>query len=71
MNEYDIVNPLYLNYIPDDKKEQYHYNLTVDVFYFYNGYKPSEKQRIVYIDGNIFNLSKKNLKLLSNPLIIF
>lgn len=65
MNEYNIVNPLYLKYIPDDKKEQCHYNLTVDVFYFYNGYKPTEKQNIVHIDGNIFNLSKKNL-IISN-----
>jgi len=48
MNKYNIVNPLYLKYIPDDKKEQCHYNLTVDVFYFYNGYKPTEN-RILYI----------------------
>ena len=53
-----------MKYIPDDKKELCLYNLIVDVYYFYHGYKPTDKQLIICINDNIFDLSKHNLKII-------
>ena len=33
-NEYYMVNPLYMQYITDDKKEICHNNLLADIYYF-------------------------------------
>ena len=46
-----MLNPLYIKYIPDDKKEECQYKLLVDMFYFYYGIKPSENQKITCVDG--------------------
>ena len=41
--------------------EKIHYNLMVDVFYFYYGYKPTDNQIIKCINGDIFDLDTNNL----------
>ena len=63
-NEYYMINPLYMQYITDDKKEICHNNLLADIYYFYNGIKPTEKQKLICIDGCMFNVSKHNLKIM-------
>jgi len=60
-----MINPNFLKYIPDDKKDEIYYNMIVDIYYFYNNIKPNENERIVILDGNIYNLSKDNLKLVN------
>ncbi len=63
-NEYYMVYPLYMQYITDDKKEVCHKNLLADIYYFYNGIEPTEKQKIICVDGCMFNISKHNLKII-------
>jgi len=41
-----------------------HKNLLADIYYFYNGIKPTEKQKIICVDGCMFNISKHNLKII-------
>ena len=59
-----MINKSYLKYIPEEMREKLHYNLMVDVYYLYHGYKPTEKQKIICIDGHMFNFSKHNLKII-------
>ena len=60
-----MINPNYLKYVPDDKKNELHTNLIIDVFYFYYGIKPNANQKIICMNNNIFDLNKENLKLIS------
>jgi hypothetical protein len=60
-----MINPNFLKHIPDDKKEEVYYNMIVDIYYFYNNIKPNENERIVVLDGNIYNLTKDNLILVN------
>ena len=69
MKQLYMLNPSYIKYIPDDKIELCHYNLLVDVYYFYHGYKPTDKQKIICINDNIFDLSKHNLKIIDIDII--
>lgn len=59
-----MINQSYLQYIPKEGKEKLHYNLIVDVFYFYYGYKPNNYQTIKCINGNMYDLDKNNLVLI-------
>lgn len=60
----NMINISYLQYIPEEIQEQLHYNLMVDVFYFYHGYKPNNYQTIKCINGNMYDLDKNNLVLI-------
>jgi len=60
-----MINPNYLKYIPDAKKDDIHNNLIIDVYYFYHGIKPNANQKIICMNNNIFDLNKENLKLIS------
>ena len=40
-----MINPNYLKYIPDAKKDDIHNNLIIDVYYFYHGIKPNADQK--------------------------
>jgi hypothetical protein len=60
-----MINPLFLEYIPEDKKDEIYYNMIVDIYYFYNDVKPNENKRIILLDGNKYNLTKENLKLVN------
>jgi len=60
-----MINPNYLKYIPDDKKDELHNNLIIDVYYFYYGIKPDATQKIICMNNNIFDLNKENLKLVN------
>ena len=53
-----MINQSYLHYIPKENEEKLHYNLMVDVFYFYYGYKPNNDQTIKCINCNMFDLDK-------------
>ena len=60
-----MINPDYLKYIPDDKKDELHSNLMIDVYYFYYGIKPNDNKKIICMNNNIFDLNKENLKLVN------
>jgi hypothetical protein len=60
-----MINQSYLQYIQEEMREKLHYNLMVDVFYFYHGYKPTDNQKIKCINENNFDLNKNNLVLIS------
>ena len=60
-----MINPNYLKYIPDAKKDDIHNNLIIDVYYFYHGIKPNADQKIICMNNNIFDLNKENLKLVN------
>ena len=60
-----MINPNYLKYVPDDKKNELHTNLIIDVYYFYYGIKPNDNQKIICMNNNIFDLNKENLKLVN------
>lgn len=60
-----MINPKFLEYVPDDKKDEIYYNMIVDIYYFYNDVKPNENERIILLDGNKYNLIKDNLKLVN------
>ena len=60
-----MIDKSYLKYIPVEMREKLHYNLMVDVFYFYYGFKPIDNQKLKCINNNIFDLKKKNLILIS------
>ena len=60
-----MIDKSYLKYIPVEMREKLHYNLMVDVFYFYYGYKPTDNQKIKCINENNFDLNKTNLVLIS------
>ena len=59
-----MINQSYLHYIPKENEKKLHYNLMVDVFYFYYGYKPNNYQIIKCINDNMFDLDKNNLVLI-------
>ena len=59
-----MINKSYLQYIPQEMHDKLHYNLMVDVFYFYHGYKPTDNQIIKCINGDMFDLDKNNLVLI-------
>lgn len=60
-----MIDSTYLMYIPDPKKDECHRNLMNDIYYFYHGVKPNENQIIVCMNSNIFDLDKKNLKVVN------
>ena len=60
-----MINPNFLKYVPEDKKDEIYYNMIVDIYYFYNDVKPNENERIILLDGNKYNLTKENLRLVN------
>ena len=60
-----MINPNYLKYISDAKKDELHTNLMIDVYYFYYGIKPNANQKIICMNNNAFDLTKENLKLVN------
>lgn len=60
-----MINHKFLEYVPEDKKDEIYYNMIVDIYYFYNDVKPNENERIILLDGNKYNLTKDNLKLVN------
>ena len=61
----NMINQLYLQYIPEEKKEECYNSMIRDVYYFYYGIYPSNDQIIICINNNKFDLDKNNLKLIS------
>ena len=59
-----MINQSYLQYIPEDKRQQCHKSLLEDVYYLYHGYKPNNHQIIKCINGNTYDLDKNNLILI-------
>ena len=60
------VNFSAFKYIPQEYKEQCYNSMKRDIYYFYTGIMTNETDIIECIDGNIYNLSKQNLKLVNN-----
>jgi len=58
-----MINPEYMKYIPDEKKDECYYTMLNDVYYFYNNIKPTPNQYIILLNNNKFDLSKSNLLL--------
>lgn len=58
-----MIDTRYLNYIPEEQHE-YHYKILLkDVYYFYHGVKIEDNIQIITLNGNKYDLSKKNLNL--------
>jgi len=62
-----MIDTSYLQYIPEDKREQCYKSMVSDIYYFYYGIRPNNNDKIICIDNNKYNLDKNNLKLLSLP----
>ncbi len=45
-------------------KDNAYNDVLVDIYYTYYGIKPTENQKIICIDGYMFNFSKHNLKII-------
>lgn len=58
-----MINPLFMQNIPEEKKELVHNNMLNDIYFLYHNIKPTSEHHIVQLDGNIYNLSKDNLFL--------
>ena len=58
-----MINPNYLKYIPDAKKDEMHKSLMTDVYYLYHGIKPNKNEKIISMNNDIFDMTKENLKL--------
>lgn len=59
-----MINTSYLQYIPEDKREQCYKSLVEDVYYLYHSYKPNNNQSIKCINGDMYDLDKNNLILI-------
>ncbi len=59
----NMIKQSYLQYIPEDKRQQCYNSMVQDVYYFYYGYRPNNNQRIKCINGNTHDLDKNNLIL--------
>lgn len=59
-----MINTRYLHYIPLEKRDNPYNDILVDIYYSYYGIKPTANQKIICIDGYMFNFSKHNLKII-------
>ena len=59
----------YLEYIIANKRDNTYNDILVDIYYSYYGIKPIENQKIICIDGYMFNFSKHNLKIIDIDII--
>ena len=59
-----MINTRYLHYIPLEKRDNSYNDILVDIYYSYYGIKPTANQKIICIDGYMFNFSKHNLKII-------
>ena len=51
-------------YKQERTKDNAYNDVLVDIYYSYYGIKPTENQKIICIDGYMFNFSKHNLKII-------
>ena len=54
----------YLEYVIANNRDNAYNDILVDIYYSYHDMKPTEKQKIICIDGYMFNFSKHNLKII-------
>ena len=54
----------YLEYLIANKRDNSYNDILVDIYYSYYGIKPTANQKIICIDGSMFNFSKHNLKII-------
>ena len=59
-----MINTRYLHYIPLEKRDNSYNDILIDIYYSYYGIKPTANQKIICIDGYMFNFSKHNLKII-------
>ena len=59
-----MFNMSYLEYIIENKRDNGYDDILVDIYHSYYGIKPTEKQKVICIDGYMFNFSKQNLKII-------
>ncbi len=55
----NMINQSYLQYIPEEKRQQWYNSMVQDVYYFYDGYNPN--QIIKSTNGNMYDLNKNKL----------
>ena len=53
-----MINPNYLKYIPDAKKDEIHKSLMTDVYYLYHAIKPNKNEKIICMNNDIFDMTK-------------
>lgn len=56
-----MINIKYLKYIPKEKQEDVYKSMIEDIYYFYYGIRPNNKQKIIIINKNKYDLRKENL----------
>ena len=61
-----MINIEYLKYVSEEKQEEVYKSMIRDIYYFYYGVRPNEKETITCLNGLIFDISKENLKIISN-----
>ncbi len=59
-----MINIKYLDYIPFEKRDEVYKSMVNDVYYFYYGLRPKTNEKIICINGNIYDLDKNNLALI-------
>ncbi len=61
-----MINTKYLKYISEEKQDATYKSMVRDIYYFYHGIRPNEKENITCLNGLIYDMSKGNLKIVAN-----
>ena len=61
-----MINTKYLKYISEEKQDEVYQSMIRDIYYFYYGVRPNEKETITCLNGLIYDMSKGNLKIVAN-----
>ncbi len=61
-----MINTKYLKYISEEKQDAMYKSMVRDIYYFYHGVRLNERETITCLNGLIFDISKENLKIISN-----
>ncbi len=61
-----MINTKYLKHVSEEKQDAIYKSMIRDIYYFYYGVRPNEKENITCLNGLIYDMSKGNLKLVAN-----
>ena len=61
-----MINTKYLKYVSKEKQEEVYKSMVRDIYYFYHGVRLKENETLTCLNGLIFDISKENLKIISN-----
>ena len=61
-----MINTGYLKYVSKEKQDAIYKSMVRDIYYFYHGVRLKENETLTCLNGLIFDISKENLKIISN-----